>query len=1698
MKNIATKLLISIGITTSLFFLYLSYQTYSLVSVRVKEVVEQQASMALKFDVAIRDYIAQHVRPVMYALLGKEEFIPETMSTSFVARTIFENVRKEFPNYIIKFSSDNPRNPLNQAGAEELKIIDYFNNNPQSEKWDGEISINDKQYFAKFSAMRMEEACIRCHGDPEKAPASLLKRYGSTAGFHRPLGKVIGMDAVAIPMEKITQNLWPELKQAFLLIALGLLLFFLSIIFLIRFIVTKRLSSITKHFLTAAQQTNYQEITPIEIEGNDEIRDLAVSFNSLSHRLKIFYSSLETQVKDRTQELSDKNEQMKREIEERKRAEEALQASEKFLNTLINAIPFPIFYKDRNGRYLGFNKAFEAFSGETREGLIGKTLFDINPPEIARIHNVRDKELFESGKAQQYEARVENTHGVLRDAIFNKAGFSDSHETVIGLIGAIFDITDNKHMVEDLRKSELKYRTLIDNINSGVVVYEAANDGEDFIIVDFNKSGEKIENIRKEDLIGKSVLDVFPSVKDFGLFDVFKRVWKTGKPENFPINFYEDERISGWRENYVYKLPSNEIITVYEDKTEHKKSEKALQRSEEKYRELVENLNDVIYLIDSNGTITYVSPPIESVLGYNCSDLVGKNYEDYVHPDDLDAMRQVFKDVLQNRIYPSDFRIRNKSSEYRWVRTSSRPIHEENKAKGLQGVLTDIDEYKRADDALRESEENMRYILKHDPNAIAVYDSKLRYIAVSDRYLQDYNVKEKEIIGKHHYDVFPEMPQKWKDVHQRCLAGAVERNDDDYFERPDGSITYNRWECRPWRRTNDEIGGIVTYTEVTTERKKAEKELRESEEKYRYLFNNAEVGMFRTRIDGSEILEMNEKFLEIFGRTREEMQGSPSVIHWADQSEREEMVRRLELEGRVPDFECRMLNKHGEVRSCLTSLRLYREQEILEGSIVDITERKQVEKALLESEALFRNLVDSAPEGIFVQADGRFLFLNPSMVRILGATSAEELIGTEFMARIAPKYHEAVRNRIRSQHETGKPALPMDQKYLRIDGSTVSVETIAVSIRFQGMDAHLVFVRDITERKQAEKNLLESERRFSTIFHTNPAAVALTRLDNNQLVDVNQAWQKITGYTQSEVLGHTPLELNLWVLPAQRERLTKMLREQGMARDEVKVRQKSGEIIEVLFSGEIIELSGESYLLTMAQDITDRKKAEAALRESEEKYRSMMESFSDPLYICSPDLKIKYMNPKMTKRVGRDAIGEPCYSVFHGNSNKCEWCDLDKVIEGETFETNIKSPLDGRDYHVTSMPIRNQDGTISKMAIYKDITDYLKAISEREETRMQLMQSQKMESIGSLAGGIAHDFNNLLTTIIGNADFALEQARENTSLYSEIDEVRKAGRQAAALTRQLLAFSRKQIIQPHILNLNDILENTEKMLRRTIGEDIEFKTMFEPNLWEVKMDPGQIEQILLNLVVNARDAMPTEGKLTIETANVELDDICVQNYEVKSGQGSYVMMAVTDTGIGMDEETRSRIFEPFFTTKHRSQGTGLGLSTVYGIVKQNNGHIRTESEPGKGTTFKIYFPRIKADEAPEIEEQMDENRLKGSETILIVEDSKTLLKLTKKILESYGYNVLTAQSGHEAVEIFNRHDDSIHLLLTDVVMPGMSGRKLAEKIQSENPKVKFLYMSGYTDDTISKHGVLFDDIELIEKPFSQKDMGLKVREVLEN
>jgi signal transduction histidine kinase/CheY-like chemotaxis protein len=389
-------------------------------------------------------------------------------------------------------------------------------------------------------------------------------------------------------------------------------------------------------------------------------------------------------------------------------------------------------------------------------------------------------------------------------------------------------------------------------------------------------------------------------------------------------------------------------------------------------------------------------------------------------------------------------------------------------------------------------------------------------------------------------------------------------------------------------------------------------------------------------------------------------------------------------------------------------------------------------------------------------------------------------------------------------------------------------------------------------------------------------------------------------------------------------------------------------------------------------------------------------------------------------------------------------------------------------------------------------------VADRKEKRKleeQFRQAQKMEAVGRLAGGVAHDFNNLMSIVIGYSEVGLMKIRPDDPLRKNLEEIKKAGESAAAVTHQLLAFSRKQIFQVKVFSLNEVITGVDTMLRRLIGEDIEIKALLSLDLAPIEADPGQMEQVLMNLVVNARDAMPQGGRLIIQTDNVESDEVRVREVEMESG--AYVKLSVSDTGSGIDADTRERIFEPFFTTKAKGRGTGLGLATVYGIVKQTGGYIWVDSEPGQGTTFNLYFPAASAPTASEKETPKNNENIQGDETLLLVEDDAPLLELAQTSLEHYGYRVLKAASGAAALAIAKREGRSIALVITDVVMPGMNGREMVRQMRSLRTELKVLYMSGYTDDVIADHGILEAGVNFIEKPFTTKALARKVRKMLD-
>lgn len=511
--------------------------------------------------------------------------------------------------------------------------------------------------------------------------------------------------------------------------------------------------------------------------------------------------------------------------------------------------------------------------------------------------------------------------------------------------------------------------------------------------------------------------------------------------------------------------------------------------------------------------------------------------------------------------------------------------------------------------------------------------------------------------------------------------------------------------------------------------------------------------------------------------------------------------------------------------------------------------------------------------------------------------------------------------------------------------------------------------------------------------------------------------------------------------------------------------------------------------------------AQKALRESEERYRSFFNNSIDAVLLTSPDGSILKANAEACRIFGHTE--EELHQV--GRIAVVDTSDprLSRALEERNRTGKFKGELTlirkgGTKFpgEISTAVFKDKDGAVRTSMIIRDITERKRAEKEMVALQEQFRQSQKMEAIGRLAGGIAHDFNNLLTVIKGYSQLFRADFKEGDPRRGNIDQITKASDRASGLIRQLLVFSRRQILEMKVLDLNSVLRDLERMLRRVIGEDIELITLLTDDLGRVKTDQGQFEQVVMNLSVNAKDAMPIGGKLILETANIDLDESYARSH-IGVIPGRYVKFSVSDTGVGMSPEVRDHVFEPFFTTKEKGRGTGLGLSTVYGIVKQSEGHIWVYSEPGKGTTFKIYLPMVE-EAFDEIDERvLIEELPHGSETILVVEDEEGVLKLTIDFLTLHGYKALGARNAEDASRLGEQHKGPIPMMITDIVMPGINGPALYESLASVHPEMKVLYMSGYTEDTIALRGILEKGMNYIQKPFSMEELTQKVRGVLD-
>ncbi len=632
-----------------------------------------------------------------------------------------------------------------------------------------------------------------------------------------------------------------------------------------------------------------------------------------------------------------------------------------------------------------------------------------------------------------------------------------------------------------------------------------------------------------------------------------------------------------------------------------------------------------------------------------------------------------------------------------------------------------------------------------------------------------------------------------------------------------------------------------------------------------------------------------------------------------------------------------------------------------------------------------------------------------------------------------------------------------------------------------------------------------SETMYQRIFDF--ASIAIMFIEEDTTISLcNKAFEKLTGYTRGEVEGRMSWR-DLVALPEERDRMLHYHRERRVdpARApevyEFQLLNRAGEVRNMALSVTLVPETKKS--LAFLQDITERRSAEAALRESEKWYRAIFENTGLPSIIIAPDTTIIKANTEWARLSG--------YSIEENEGKKSwtEFVDPEDLERMRNYHRNrrVEDASAPRKYEfrfkrrngeirlminsVTVIP-----GTQYSIASLMDITELREAEGMRRRLEEQLMMVRKLESIGHLAGGVAHDFNNMLAAILGYAEMLQRKLPEADPLGDMVEEIKKAAQRAGDLTRQLLAFARKQTLEIKPLNLNQVINNFEKMVRRTIREDILIQKYLQSDLDLIEGDVGQIEQIILNLAINAQDAMPHGGTLVFQTSNTVLDEAYADSHPGVL-PGRYVMLVMSDSGTGMDEATMNRIFEPFFTTKEVGKGTGLGLATVYGIVKQHGGNIWVYSEPGKGSTFRVYFPRASRREDAVSSITSGEAMPTGSETILVVEDQEQVRRVTSLMLRQNGYTVIEAENGLRALEHAASFREPIHLLLTDVVMPGMNGRDLYEELKQMRPGIRVLYVSGYPREIISHEGILDEGVNLLSKPVTAETLTARVREILD-
>ncbi|HUS19424.1 MAG TPA: PAS domain S-box protein [Terriglobales bacterium] len=1168
----------------------------------------------------------------------------------------------------------------------------------------------------------------------------------------------------------------------------------------------------------------------------------------------------------------------------------------------------------------------------------------------------------------------------------------------------------------------------------------------------------------------------------------------------------------------------------------------ALLESDATNREIIENASDIIYTHDLLGNFTTGNKAVQKILGYSRAETMRMNIRDLVVEEDQEKAKQATLAKLAGNPVPNPYRlrVRTKSAKVLHLEVSTRLVHRDGQPVGVQGIARDISDRIHAEQALRESESKFRAVAESAPCAILIYQgTKFRYVNPTAERITGYS-KEELLQLDEFWQLAP--PEHRETIKQRAES------------RQRGEVVPGGYEFKILHKSGVERWMDFTVSTITyegslaallmvfdiTDRKRAEAELFASENRFRQLFQRNLAGVYVSTFDG-RMLDCNDSFAKIFGyESREDVLQADAQSFYFSYREREQYLSKLRQNRLLSNMETLCRKRDGAQLWVLENVIMVPDihggPDLIEGTLVDITERKLTEKKLTESESKFRAVADTASSAIYIHNGRTFLYANRASEEISGY-SVDELLQLNPFDIVHPDDRAFVLERGRSRVSGQAAPERYEYRILRKDGSVRWVDFSAGVMQFEGESAIIGTAFDITERRRVEAlqaalfriseraNAAQDLEEFLVAIHKILGELIHARNIYVALYDENTDTVSYPYYVDEAdepPVGSFPLGRgfteyvlrtgsHLLATPEIAARLRASGELERVGSDCVdwlgvplKTGSKTVGVLAVQSYTEKVRYNEQQVeiLNFVSQHIANailHKRNEEARRESDLRFRTMVQSAVYGIYRSSPDDHFIEVNPALVNMLGyataeevltlklsRDvyATSEERTSLIHRHAHS------GGRVEGIEVKWKRK---DGKYITVRLSGRAILDGS-DRPRYFEMIAE---DVTERRALEDQLRQSQKMEAIGRLAGGVAHDFNNLLTVIKGYSELMLDELKEADPLRAEVEEIKKAADRAATLTRQLLAFSRQQVLAPKVIDLNSVVSNMDKLLNRLLGEDIGLYTVLEGGLGTVKADPGQIEQVVMNLAVNARDAMPRGGKLTIETANVELDESYAREH-VGARAGSYVMLAVSDNGTGMTPEVRQRIFEPFFTTKELGKGTGLGLSTVYGIVKQSEGYIWVYSELGQGTSFKVYLPRVDSPAEMISVRSSRKPTFTGHETVLLVEDEDGVRALVRQVLHKHGYTVLEARHGGEALLHCERHQGPIQLLLTDVVLEQMGGPELARRLAGIRPDMRVLYISGYTDDAIIHHGVLTEGTAFLQKPFTTEALAKKIRQVLDN